>query len=59
MLPPVQAHLQVLGENDIVFWVLVPVLAVQLPDAAPMGGAVFLTGPPVLTVEQYKPMAQR
>ena len=57
MVPCVQAHLQILRENDIFGWVFVPVLAVELMDIAPLGRAVFLTGSAVLhrgVIEHYR-----
>ena len=60
-IPPVQltvhAHLQVLGQYDVFACILVAVLLIQLPDAAPRRGAVFFAGSGVLlsgVVEQYR-----
>ena len=47
MLPSVKAHAQVLSENHVLIRIFVAVLFVQLPDAAPLRGAVFLAGTPV------------
>ena len=47
VLPSVQTHAQVLGEDHVFGWVFVAVLLVQLPDAAPAGRAVFHAGTPV------------
>ena len=44
----VHAHLQVLGQYDVFACILVAVLLIQLPDAAPRRGAMFLTGSGVL-----------
>ena len=44
----IHAHLQVLGQYDVFACVLVAVLLVQLPDAAPRRGAVFFAGAGVL-----------
>ena len=44
----VHAHLQVLGQYDVFACILVAVLLIQLPDAAPRRGAVFFTGSGVL-----------
>ena len=44
MLPSVEAHTQVLGEDHVPGRIFVAVLLVQLPDAAPAGRAVFLAG---------------
>lgn len=49
MFPPIQAHAEILGEDHVVVGGLVPVLEVQCVDIPPMGGAVFLAGPLVLT----------
>ena len=48
MVPCVQAHLQVLGENYILAWVFIPVFSIELMDIAPFGRAVFLAGSAVL-----------
>ena len=53
----VHAHLQVLGQYDVFACILVAVLLIQLPDAAPRRGAVFFAGSGVLlsgVVEQYR-----
>lgn len=50
MLPCVQAHLQVLGQNYIFTGVFVAVFPIQLPHFSPMGRAVFLTGTAVLLI---------
>ena len=47
VLPSIEAHAQVLGEDHVPGRVFVAVLLVQLPDAAPAGRAVFLAGPSV------------
>ena len=44
----VHAHLQVLGQYDVFACILVAVLLIQLPDAAPRRGAVFFAGSGVL-----------
>ena len=44
MLPSVEAHTQVLGEDHVPGRIFVAVLLVQLSDAAPAGRAVFLAG---------------
>ena len=44
----VHAHLQVLGQYDVFTCILVAVLLVQFPDAAPRRGTVFLAGAGVL-----------
>ena len=44
----VHAHLQMLRQNDVFACILVAVLLIQLPDAAPRRGAVFFTGSGVL-----------
>ena len=44
----IEAHADILCEDGILEGGLVPVLAVKQLGTAPLGGAVFLTGPPVL-----------
>ena len=44
----VHAHLQMLRQNDVFACILVAVLLIQLPDAAPRRGAVFFAGSGVL-----------
>ncbi len=44
VLPPVEAHAQVLSEDHVPGRIFVAVLLVQLPDAAPFRRAVFFTG---------------
>ena len=48
MLPSVEAHTQVLCEDDVFVGIFITVLFVQLPDISPTGRAVFLTGALVL-----------
>ena len=48
VLPPVEAHAEILGEDGVVAGVLVPVLPVKLVYVPPAGGAVFLSGAAVL-----------
>ena len=55
VFPAVQAHADMLGEDDIVLRVFILVFAAKLFGVAPVGGAVFLSRPPVLTggLEQH------
>ena len=48
VLPPVEAHAEVLGEDGVVVRVLVPVFPVKLVYVPPAGGAVLLSGSAVL-----------
>ena len=48
MFPAVQAHADMLGKDDIILLLFVPVFPVKLPGIAPMGGAMFLSRPSVL-----------
>ena len=55
MVSGIEAHGQMLCQNDIVIWVLVAILAVEQMDAAPARGAVFFTGSSVFAAGVIEP----
>jgi len=48
VLPSVEAHTQVLCDDDVFVRIFITVLPVQLANISPTGGAVFFTRPFVL-----------